>query len=81
VFVHRNTATVVNNPNGAIGLHVDLNVIAVARQGFVNRVVDNLVDQVMQAPRARGADVHAGALSNGLETLENLNVAGSVFAL
>jgi hypothetical protein len=62
-------------------LHVDLNVIAVARQGFVNRVVDNLVDQVMQAPRAGGPDVHAGALSNGLETLENLNVAGSVFAL
>jgi hypothetical protein len=62
-------------------LHINLDVVAVARQRFVNRVVDDLVNEVVQTPGAGGPDVHAGTLSHGFEALENLNVAGSVFAL
>src|SRR5659263_500227 len=39
--------------------------------GVVDRVVDDLVDQVMEATLTGGADVHAGALANSLETLED----------
>jgi hypothetical protein len=81
VFVDRNTSSVVNDTNGPVGLHEDLDVVTVARESFINRVVDHLVNQVVQTPWPGGANVHAGALSNGFEALQNLNVTGSVFAL
>ena len=36
-------------------------------------VVNDLPHQVMQTAGARRADIHARALTNGLETFENLN--------
>ena len=46
--------------------------VAVAGQRLVDRVVDDLVDQVVQAALTGGADVHAGPLADRLETLEDL---------
>ncbi len=43
-------------------------------EGFVDRVVDDLVDEVVQAARAGGADVHAGPLADRLEAFEDLDV-------
>ena len=45
-----------------------------ARQGLVDGVVDHLVDQVMQAPRAGRADVHARAQPDRLEALQDGDV-------
>jgi hypothetical protein len=81
VFVDRNAATVVNHADGSVGLHIDLNVVTVASQSFVNRVVHDLVNKVVQSPGTGRPNVHAGAFANGFEALKNLNVAGSVFAL
>ena len=39
----------------------------VARQRFVDGVVDRFVDELVQAALGGVADVHAGALANGLE--------------
>ena len=47
---------------------------AVAGEGFVDRVVDDLVDQVVEAARPGGADVHAGPLADRLEALEDGDV-------
>ena len=46
--------------------------VAVAGHGLVDGVVDDLPDEVVEAARAGGADVHAGALADGLEALEDL---------
>src|SRR5690606_28470402 len=54
--------------------------VAVSGERLVHRVVDDLVDEVVQASRTRGSDVHAGALAHRLETLENLNGIGAVLA-
>jgi hypothetical protein len=35
-------------------------------QGFINRVIDDLVDQVVKAAFARGSDIHSWALANRL---------------
>jgi len=44
------------------------------RESLVNRVVDDLVEEVMEAPLTRRADVHARAQPDRLEALENGDV-------
>ena len=52
--------------------------VAVAGQGFVDGVVDDLVDEVVQAPLTGGTDVHAGTLPDRFEPFEDGDVQGSV---
>jgi hypothetical protein len=42
-------------------------------QGFVDRIINNLINEMMQTVDACRADVHAGPFSNGLEPFEYLN--------
>ena len=69
--VHRDAAAVVADPDAAVGQQGDLDRVGVPGQRLVHRVVHDLVDQVVQAALAGGADVHAGSLAYGLETLED----------
>ena len=59
----------------------DDDLVAEAGHGLVDRVVDDLVHEVVQAAGAGGADVHPRALADGLEALEDLDVAGVVAGL
>ena len=47
-------------------------------QGFINGVVDDFVDQVVQSPLTSASDVHAGSLANRLKTFQDLDIAGVV---
>jgi len=76
--VDRDAATVVEHPHATVGQQRDLDAVAVAGQSFVDGVVHDLGDQVMQAALAGGADVHAGSFADGLETLEDLDRASVV---
>ena len=71
-------APVVDDGDGAVGVDRDVDARAVAGQRLVDRVVDDLVDEVVQAAQARRADVHARALAHGLEALEDGDVLGVV---
>ena len=81
VHVDGDAATVVDHAHAAVVLQHDLDVGGVARERLVDGVVDDLVDEVVQTALTRGADVHAGTLADGLETLEHLDVARVVRAL
>ncbi len=59
--------------HAAVGQQRDLDAVAVAGQRLVDRVVDDLPDQVVQAALAGRADVHAGPLADRLEALEDLD--------
>ena len=59
----------------AVDVERDRDVVAEAGQRLVDRVVDDLEDQVVQAALGGVADVHAGALADRLETLEDLDLA------
>ncbi len=76
--VDRDAAAVVGDADAAVGEQRDLDPVAVPGQRLVDRVVDHLVDQVVQAALAGRADVHARALADRLEPLEHLDVAGVV---
>ena len=60
------------------GWIVDVDGVAVAGERLVDRVVDHLVDEVVQAANAGRADVHAGPLAHRLEALEDGDVLGVV---
>ncbi len=76
--VHRDAAAVVGDGDRVAGIDCDRDVRAEAGQRLVDGVVHDLIDKVVET-RGRGrADVHAGALAHGLETLEHLDLRGVV---
>ena len=75
---HRDPAPVVDDRHGVVGVDRHLDLRGEAREGLVDGVVDHLVDEVVQPERAGRADVHAGALANGFEALEDGDVLGVV---
>ena len=76
--VDRNAAAVIHNGDGVALVDRHLNFRAVARKRFVDGVIHNFIDKVVQAAHRRRADVHARALAHRLKPLENLNFRGVI---
>ena len=76
--VGRDTAAVVLDADTTVGQEGDHDPVAVAGQRLVDGVVDDLPDQVVEAALTGRADVHARALADRLETLEDLDRGGVV---
>jgi hypothetical protein len=75
----RDAAAVVGDRDRVVGVDGDDDVVAEAGERFVDRVVDDLEDEVMQAGAVgRVADVHAGALAHRFQALEDLDRAFAV---
>ena len=78
LLVDRDAAAVVVDLGGAVGVQRDVDPGAVAGQRLVDGVVDDLPQAVHQPAGVGGADVHARALADGLEPLEDEQVLGVV---
>ena len=78
VHVDRDAAAVVGDGDGVVRVDRDLDVVGLAGEGLVDRVVHHLVDQVVQAAHTGRADVHAGTLAHRLEPLEDGDVLRAV---
>ena len=76
--IHGNAAAVIGDGDGIAGVDGHGYVLAVARQSFVNGVVHDLIDQVMQARRGSGADIHTGPLPDSLQPLQDLDLLRAV---
>ena len=81
VLVDGDAPAVVRHGDRAVSGDADGDGVAVAGHGLVHGVVDYLVDEVVDAALAGRADVHAGSLPDGLQPLEDLDVAGGVVVL
>ena len=79
VNVHGDAAAVVGHGAGAVPAQRDGDLVGIAVGGLVDGVVDDLPDQMVQAARAGRADVHAGAHTHRVQSLEHLYVAGLIF--
>ena len=81
VLIHGNTAPVVLHTDRSVSLdgHVDFG--GVAGERFINRVIYDLVDQVVQTALSGRANVHAGALTNRFQTFQHGNIGCTVFML
>ena len=76
VDADRDAAAVVLDGDRVVEVNDDVDARAVAREVLVDRVVDDLVDEVMQARAVIGvADVHAGALADAFEALQDADRA------
>ena len=78
VEVHGDAAPVVTDRTGPVRVEDDLDGVAVPPERLVDRVVHRLVHEVVEPVGARVADVHRGALADGFEALEDLDVARGV---
>jgi hypothetical protein len=78
--VNRNwdASAVVLDANPAILGDGHIDGVAIAGEGFVDRVVDYFIDEVVKTAWAGGADVHTRALAHRFETFENLDISGFV---
>ena len=79
VVVGRNASAVVLDGDGVVLVDRHVDVGAVARQRLVDRVVHDLVNQVVETLLADVADVHGGTLAHRFETFKDLNVRRGVF--
>ena len=76
--VDRNTTAVVVDANAVVWQNGDFNMACVAGKGFVDGVVDDLVDQVVQAAWAGGTDVHAWAQAHSFQAFQHFEVGSAV---
>ncbi len=75
----RNTAAVVDDRDRIVTVNRDLDLGAITGQGFVDRVVEHLEHEVVQAGAVgRIADVHAGTLAYRLQAFQDLDRRGAV---
>ena len=79
MHVDRNAAAVVTNGNRAIHMDGHFDLGAVTGEMFVDRVVENFENHVMQTALIRVADIHSGTLSDSLQSLEFVDLSGVVF--
>ncbi len=78
--IGRDAAAIVGHGAGPVRVESDGHKRGMSCQRFVDRIVHDLVDHMMQAGAViRVADIHAGALANGIQTFQNTNGIRAIF--
>jgi hypothetical protein len=80
VHVRRNAAAVVDDADRVVEVNRDADFRTETGERFVDRVVDDLVDEMMQPGRPCRADIHRRALANRLKAFEDLDAVCAVIA-
>ena len=79
MYFGRNAPSVVLNDCGSVLVKGDLDGVAETAERFVDGVVDDFVDHVVESRAVFGIpDVHARTLAHGGESLEDLDAFGAV---
>jgi hypothetical protein len=78
VYLHRDAAAVVGHRDAVVGVQADVYLVASARQRFVYAVGHHLLDEVMEAPLRRIADVHGRPQADVLHPAQDADVFGFV---
>ena len=72
--VHGDAAAVIGDGDGVAGVDRHGDVGAVAREGLVDGVVHDLIDEMVQAAGGCRADIHARTFPDGLQPLKDLDL-------
>ncbi len=81
MLLHRDAAAVVANGDRAVRVELDLYAGGVAGDGLVHGVVEHLGHEMVQGALVGAADIHAGALADGLEPLQHLDLRCAIGGL
>ena len=79
VNTRRDAASVVFYRDRIVLVDRNNDLVAYARKSFVDRVVHDFIDQMMQTARRGRTDVHTRPLAHRFQALENLNLTVVVF--
>src|SRR5581483_3574601 len=71
VVVHRDATAIVGYPHATVGEQGNVDLVAEAGQGLVNRVVNHLLHKVVQAALASGTDVHPWTFTDCFQAFED----------
>ncbi len=80
VHADRHTAAFVFDRAGTIRIQRDGDFLSVAIEGFINGIIYDFPDQMMQAMRIRRADIHARTLADRIQTVQDLNIIIFIFS-
>src|SRR5262249_13479971 len=80
VLIDRDAPAVVGDGYRTVDVDRDVDFVTESGQRFVDRVVDDLVDEVMQSGWSGRANIHGRTFPDGFEALENLDFVGAVIA-
>ena len=78
VLADRDAAAVIDHLDRAVGVDRHVDPGGQVGHRLVDAVVDDLPDELVQAARVGRADVHAGALADGLQAFEHLDIGSGV---
>ena len=78
VHARRDAPAVVHHRDAAVDMDRDLDRLAEPGHVLVNAVVHHFVHEVVEALGAGAPDVHGGALADGVESLQHLDLLGAV---
>ena len=79
MLFYRYSSAVILNCTTAVGLYVHSYAVAESGQRFINRVIQHLIDQMVQPSACPVADIHIRAFANRLQSPEYLYIARIVF--
>src|ERR1035437_6591717 len=71
---HGDPTAVVDHGHRVVGGDRYRDLVAVASQSLIHRVINNLVDKIMQTSRPGRANVHTGSLTHRLKAFEHGDV-------
>ncbi len=71
VYIDRDPAPVVDNGYRIIYMDEDFDAVAVTGERFVYGIINDFIDQVVEAHLARRADIHGRPFTNGLTPFEH----------
>ena len=80
VDADRDPAPVVRDRDGIVRMDGHRDLRAEAGQGLIDRVVHDLIDQVVESSGGCGPDIHARTFADSLESLEHLDIVRRVIA-
>ncbi len=72
VDADRDSAPVIGNADDVARKNLDVNFVAVSGHRFVDCIVNNLINEVVQAARPCRANIHSGAFAHGFQPFQNL---------
>jgi hypothetical protein len=78
VLVDRDPAAVVDDGHRIVDVQRDVDLVAETRERLVDRVVDDLIDEMVQPWRAGRPDVHGRTLPDSLQPFEDLDLVRAV---
>jgi hypothetical protein len=79
MHIDRDAAAIIFDGNGPINMHGHFNFAAVAGEVFVDRVIENFKDHVVQTTFVRVTDVHSGAFPDRFEAFQLIDLGGVIF--